>query len=135
MKIHRRRRKKARIEMIPLIDTFFLVLVFFIYGMLSMVVHRGVPVRLPKASTAVLDQKEYLAVTLTSDGKILFNEEECSLEVLRARLHHQAAAIREKPLYINGDKTVAHGLVVEVLDAVRDAGFEKVMIEAKEKGS
>lgn len=120
--------------MIPLIDTFFLVLVFFIYGMLSMVVHRGVPVRLPAASTATVDQKDYVAVTLLPDGKILLNERECDLASLGVQLRRQAASDKEKPLYLNGDKAVPHGRVVEVLDLIRGAGIEKVMIEAREKG-
>jgi biopolymer transport protein ExbD len=47
MKIHLPATKKARIEMLPLIDIVFLLLVFFIYAMLSMAVHRGLPVELP----------------------------------------------------------------------------------------
>ena len=48
--------KKARIEMLPLIDIVFLLLVFFIYAMLSMAVHRGIPVSLPVSSTAKTDR-------------------------------------------------------------------------------
>ena len=44
--------KKPRIEMLPLIDIVFLLLVFFIYAMLSMAVHRSLPVKLPVSSTA-----------------------------------------------------------------------------------
>ncbi|MEE9566422.1 MAG: biopolymer transporter ExbD, partial [Desulfobacteria bacterium] len=44
-------RKSARIELIPLVDIIFLLLVFFIYSMLSMAVYRGIPVMLPQAET------------------------------------------------------------------------------------
>ncbi len=49
--------KKPRIEMLPLIDIVFLLLVFFIYAMLSMAVHRGLPVELPLSTTAEIDKK------------------------------------------------------------------------------
>ena len=57
MKINRFQCRKARIEMVPLVDMFFLVLVFFIYAMLSMAVHRALPVQLPASSSAELNQK------------------------------------------------------------------------------
>ena len=56
MKIHLPATKKARIEMLPLIDIVFLLLVFFIYAMLSMAVHRGLPVELPLSTTAEIDK-------------------------------------------------------------------------------
>ena len=50
--------------MLPLIDIVFLVLVFFIYAMLSMAVHRGLPVILPSSSTAKIDKTIVLSVTV-----------------------------------------------------------------------
>ena len=52
MKVNLRAQRRARIEILPLIDIVFLLLVFFIYAMLSMAVHRGVPVNLPTSSSA-----------------------------------------------------------------------------------
>ena len=56
MKVHIQARKKPRIEMLPLIDIVFLLLVFFIYAMLSMAVHKALPVALPQSSTAKIDK-------------------------------------------------------------------------------
>ncbi len=58
------RRKGPRIEMIPLIDVVFLILVFMIYAMLSMVIHRGFKVELPHASTSEIDRKDYVSITV-----------------------------------------------------------------------
>ena len=52
MKVALPERRKGRIEMIPLIDIVFLLLVVFIYAMLSMAVHRGLPVVLPSSAAA-----------------------------------------------------------------------------------
>ena len=70
MKISREFTRRPRIEMIPLIDVVFLLLVFFIYSMFSMTVHRGLPVNLPIASTSPIDKKAYITITLQQDGKL-----------------------------------------------------------------
>ncbi|MDX1764995.1 MAG: biopolymer transporter ExbD [bacterium] len=62
MKVPMPPRKKARIEMLPLIDIVFLLLVFFIYAMLSMAVHRGLRVELPQSTSAEIDQRTILSV-------------------------------------------------------------------------
>ena len=58
------RRKGPRIEMIPLIDVVFLILVFLIYAILSMVIHRGFKVDLPQATTAEIDREDYVSITV-----------------------------------------------------------------------
>jgi len=55
MKVSRRYTTKARIEMIPLIDVIFLLLVTFIFFTISMTIHRGLPVQLPSASSAMVE--------------------------------------------------------------------------------
>ncbi|MBW2339659.1 MAG: biopolymer transporter ExbD, partial [Deltaproteobacteria bacterium] len=57
MKVNLGPRRRARIEILPLIDIVFLLLVFFIYAMLSMAVHRGVPVILPTSSSARIERE------------------------------------------------------------------------------
>ena len=74
MKINRGQSRKARIEMVPLVDMFFLVLVFFIYAMLSMAVHRALPVQLPTSSSAELNQKTLLSVTVKEDGSLFLDK-------------------------------------------------------------
>jgi biopolymer transport protein ExbD len=135
MKIKREKqlRQPPRIEMIPLMDVIFLVLVVFIYSMLTMVVHRGIPVNLPQATTLQTDQKDYTSISLTPDGTIFFNKERCTLAELGFWLRERFSALKEKPVYINGDKDVAYGLVVEILDLVRSVGYTKVVIEAEQK--
>ena len=66
--------KKARIEMLPLIDIVFLLLVFFIYAMFSMAVHKALPVELPGSSTARMTKKSLLSVTVDSKGKVYVNK-------------------------------------------------------------
>ncbi|MFH1383854.1 MAG: biopolymer transporter ExbD [Candidatus Omnitrophota bacterium] len=133
MKIRRRAIRKARVEMIPLIDSVFLILVFFIYAFLSMTVHRGLTVELPRAAVSIIDKKEYCAITVTKDDELFFNKQPITLPLLRDALQERLLRDPEVRVYINGDKGARHGTVVSVLDAVKSAGIEKVSIETEEK--
>ncbi len=124
--------KKARIEMLPLIDIVFLLLVFFIYAMLSMVVHRGFKVDLPQATTAEIDRKDYLSITVDKDNRILLNKAEILLENLSDEL--MAKAVKGTKIFINGDKEADLGVVINVLDTLRRDEIKEVYFETKPVG-
>ena len=69
MRLAEREIKKARIEIIPMIDTIFFLLVFFMISTLSMSRYSGLPVNLPKASTGQQTPSASAAVTIAPDGK------------------------------------------------------------------
>ena len=94
MKTNFRNTKKARIEMLPMIDCVFLLLVFFIYAMLSMAVHRGLPVNLPASKTVKIDKKLVLAVTINADGSIFVDKEPVELDRLTTVLQAKADGAR-----------------------------------------
>ncbi len=124
--------RRARIEMIPFIDIVFQLLVFFIYAMLSMVVHQGLKVELPGAATARLDKQDYVSITITKDNAVWLGGEAVSLQELPARVAELAAGRGERPVYINGDVRADLGVAVEVLDLLRQAGVEQVSFECRE---
>jgi biopolymer transport protein ExbD len=123
------RRKGPRIEMIPLIDIVFLLLVFFIYAMLSMVVHRGFKVELPKAATAEIDRKDYVSITIDKDNKIFLNKAEVLLEDLLEKVTTIAEAGTK--IFINGDKEADLGVVINVLDTLRKDEIKEVYFETQ----
>lgn len=117
--------KKARVEMLPLIDVVFLLLVFFIYAMLSMVVHHGLKIDLPSAGSASLEKEDYIAITIDADNRLFLNEEPVEAAGLAARV----LAMRgngSKPVFINGDQKADLGLAIELLDDLKKAGIEEV---------
>ena len=121
--------KKARIEMIPLIDIVFLLLVFFIYAMLSMVVHRGFKVDLPQATTAEIDKEDYASITVDKENRILLNKEEVLIENLSEEIKTE---IKEGvKIFINGDKEADLGVVINVLDTLRRDNIKEVYFEAE----
>ena len=121
--------KKARIEMLPLIDIVFLLLVFFIYAMLSMVVHRGFKVDLPQATTAEIDRNDYISITVDKDNRILLNEEEILIENLSEEVKTKIK--KGVKIFINGDKEADLGVVINVLDTLRKDEIKEVYFETE----
>lgn len=129
--------KGARIELIPLIDIIFLLLVFFIYSMLSMVVYRGIPVNLPAADTAETQQGEILVITIDDQGQVFLDKEPIAYDAFLPHLKKAVGAFPDRAVIISGHRDAPYRVFVDVLDQVRLAGCERVSIEAmpKEKGS
>ena len=117
--------KKARVEMLPLIDVVFLLLVFFIYAMLSTVVHRGLKVDLPVAGSSTLEKNDYIAITIDADNRLFLNKEPMEADGLAERV----LALRNQdtvPVFIDGDQKADLGLAIELLDNLKQAGIEEV---------
>jgi biopolymer transport protein ExbD len=124
-------RRKSRIEMLPLIDIVFLLLVFFIYAMLSMAVHRGLPVVLPTSSTAKIDKHLILSVTVRADGSIFLDKERISLRDLKRALRQAAEERKETGVLLFADKAVPYQELFRVLDQIRLAGLNRISLQAE----
>ena len=121
--------RKARVEMLPLIDIVFLLLVFFIYAMLSMVVHLGLRVELPTASTALVDTREYVSITLTSDNAIYLDKERVALDELADRVVERMDGREDTPIFIHGDIRAELGVAIQILDLLKRVGVRQVSFE------
>ncbi len=97
MRIQRRSIKKARIEIIPMIDTIFFLLVFFMISTLSMTQFKGMPVNLPKAASGQQAPAESAAITIDKDGRIFLNQQAVDKaalgEALRAATCEESRAV------------------------------------------
>jgi biopolymer transport protein ExbD len=125
--------KKPRIEMLPLIDIVFLLLVFFIYAMLSMAVHRSLPVSLPVSSTAEINAELSLIVSVRHNGEIFLDDASVSLEELQAVLLDKTQkAIDYKSVQVDlfADEALSYQELYRVLDIIRTAGISNVSLQA-----
>ena len=125
--------KKPRIEMLPLIDIVFLLLVFFIYAMLSMAVHRSLPVFLPVSSTAEIHTELNLTVTVNKTGEIFLDDTNVSLEELQAVLLKktlEAADTKAVQVDLFADKALSYQELYRVLDIIRNAGISNVSLQS-----
>lgn len=134
MKLARVPPRKVRMEIVPLIDVMFLVLASFVYASSDMTVHRGLRVDLPRATTAQLERKDHLTVTITATDQVYLDEAPVAIDDLGARLLQRAIANPDLEVRINGDEKASHGVVIQALDAVRRAGIQKVDIESRRDG-
>ncbi|MGA2107091.1 MAG: biopolymer transporter ExbD [Syntrophorhabdales bacterium] len=132
MRLPRTVRKKARIEIIPMIDTMFFLLVFFMVATLSMTLQRGITVNLPHAASARDEIKQVIALTLTKEGKLYFDKEEIATPAEAAlRLSTLTRAGAEVSVVINADRAVEHGQVVDLMDAIRQSGITRIAVAVR----
>ncbi|MDZ4773410.1 MAG: biopolymer transporter ExbD [Planctomycetota bacterium] len=131
-------KKRARIEIIPLIDIIFFLLATFIMVSLSMTKNQGVQVALPSAgaATSLGDQQEMeKAVTLSvsEKGEVFYNKEKITIAQLPMRLQTFKASSKEPKVIINSDGNADWKQVVSVLDEVKKVGIGKVGINTEKR--
>lgn len=125
MKIRQRHSKKARIEIIPMIDVIFFLLIFFMISSLAMTRIQSVPVSLPLTSNSPQAEKLPIVLSIQKDGAVFVNKVATPLESLRSQL---AYVMRDRPqdvVLIHADQGVPYGRVVQVMDMARQLGVRK----------
>ena len=114
--------------MTSLMDVMFLVLVFFIYCIFDMVVHKGLKVDLPNAVGA--DEKgERIVITIKADDSIQLNGMELSKADVIARVKELNAVKMKLPVLISGDRKSSLGVGIELLADLKAAGVEKASFQ------
>jgi biopolymer transport protein ExbD len=123
--------RKARLEMISLMDVMFLILVFFIYSIFSMSVHRGIKVNLPSA-TGVQEKGELTLVTLTAENILYLNKRPMKMDDL---VPLAAGLWKDKklPVMISADQKAELGIGIELLSKLKKSGVERVAFQVEEK--
>jgi biopolymer transport protein ExbD len=120
-------RKKARIEIIPLIDIMFFLLAAFMLASLSMIRLQSIEMDLPTAVMATRDFKpDILNIAVDRLGDTYIDRQPVTIVDLRSHLSNRFHENTNLAVFISGDKEAAHGAVVRVLDIVRQAGVQKV---------
>jgi biopolymer transport protein ExbD len=123
--------RKARVEMIALMDVMFLILVFFIYSMFSMSVHRALKVNLPSANGTVA-RGEAIMITVSAGDELYLNKEPMLLEELvpaTLALWGQ----QNQPVLISADRKASLGVAIELLGKLKNSGIERVAFQVEEK--
>lgn len=118
-------RDSARVEMLPLIDVVFLLLVFFIFVMLSMALHKGLPVNLPEATQSKPITTESVQISITENGTIAVNSQEVTYNNLITSVK-QAQRTASDPIIIQGDKMSNLEHALRVLENLSAAGIHNI---------
>ena len=122
--------EKGRLDIAPLIDIVFLLLIFFMLTS-SFIFQPGIKINLPKALTSEVIQRENLIIIITQDNSLYINERKLSAEELASRL--KIAGKESKPILIKADRKASVGKVVEIWDLCRAEGIQKINIATTQK--
>jgi biopolymer transport protein ExbD len=124
--------KRARIEIIPLIDIMFFLLAAFMLVSLTMINMKGIEVNLPTATSAQPNSKsDFTMVSIDALMDIYFEKEKVPREEVLSRFQQLYAANHDVRIFIRADKNATYETVVFVLDKARTAGVQKVGLEIK----
>ncbi len=124
--------KRARIEIIPLIDIMFFLLASFMLVSLTMINMKGIDVNLPTATSAQPNNKpDFTMVSVDAIGDIYFEKEKVDKDDVLPRLQKMYEANHDVRIFIRADKDATYENIVFVLDKVRTAGIQKVGLEIK----
>ncbi len=129
----RRPRKKARIEIIPLIDIMFFLLACFMMVSLSMATTKSVKVNLPTAQSADPDRHpNTVVISVDAAGGIFLDKRPLGRNELQNELTRRHGADPALRVLITGDTDARHGALLGVLDRVRLTGIQSVAFETRE---
>jgi len=124
--------KKARLEIIPLIDIMFFLLASFMLVSLTMTKQRTVSVNLPAAATSQTSLKpDNISLAVDAGGRVFIEKQPIALNALEGMLKERLKVNQDLPVYISGDAATPHGAMIAVLDYVRRCGVTKVAFSVR----
>jgi len=128
--------KKARIEIIPLIDVMFFLLASFMMVSLSQVHMKGIKVNLPTGvSGETQSKRDYISLSVDSNGEFYFDKGLIKYDDMLPLLQKVHQENPEAKVFIRGDRDTPHGNIIRLLDLLRSAGFYKVAFEIKSEAA
>ncbi|RJO74314.1 MAG: biopolymer transporter ExbD [Myxococcales bacterium] len=128
-----RRRIDVIVDVTPLIDVVFQLLIFFMVTT-TFVNSPGLEVELPKAAHSDTQiEATDLVVSVTDNGDIVYKHKRVSVDELEALFESETADKRSTTVIIQADEIVQHGLVVKIMDAAKAAGFSKLAIATRQE--
>lgn len=131
MRIYQQEKRGAEINIVPMIDIIFSILAYFIISTLYLTKSEGLPVNLPQASTAQQQPSTEFTVTVQPDGNVFLNQDKIEASRLSAGLQNLIDPVNPALVILNADEAVNYGVVVEVIDQIRQVEGAKLAIAAK----
>ena len=124
--------EELQIDMTPMIDCVFQLLIFFMVTTVF-AVQSGLKVDLPQASTSDAPPEKDLSITISEKGEMDLNGTMVTIDNLEEQLRIQKDIFGSKVLVIKADNKSRHGVVVDVMDAAKIVGIEQLAIATDEK--
>lgn len=132
MRFRRVEGKGPELDIAPLIDVVFLLIIFFLLSS-SYIMQPGIPVKLPYAETRELQPREDILILIDQKERIFLNHRPTKWEDLYEGIKGLIKDHGSKTAIIQADGGVRHARVVEVLDVAKVAGIERLAIATQPK--
>jgi biopolymer transport protein ExbD len=129
---HARPEEDAAIDMTPMLDIVFIMLIFFIVTA-TFVKESGIDVTRPDAETAVKQSRVGILIAIRNNNEVWINRRQVDLAAVRANVERLHAENPQGGAVIQADKEAMTGVLVEIMDQVRLAGVGSISIAAEEK--
>ncbi len=124
-----------QINIVPMIDVIFAILTFFIMSTLFLTRSEGLPVNLPGAATAQMQEQTQVVVSIDASGQLALGPNPIQLDALADQVRQQVEAGESPLVVINADAAVNHGQVVTVMDRLRAIEGVRLAIATQREGN
>lgn len=132
MAFRRKQQEDARIDITPMVDVVFLLLIFFMIST-TFVETPGIDIRLPESSSQSTEREpEEIKVYLSEEGEIFLGDDRTSLAELERYLESRKDDADQATFLLLADREARHGLVVKLMDLARSTGFSRLAIGTEE---
>ncbi|MGB0836107.1 MAG: ExbD/TolR family protein [Psychrobium sp.] len=121
---------EAEVDMTPMLDIVFIMLIFFIVTT-SFVKEAGFDVNKPQAAQATKKPSANIFIAVDKAGRIHMEKRVVDIKRVRANIERMLAESPEAAVMIMADVDAKHGIVVKVMDQVKAAGIDKIMVNAE----
>jgi biopolymer transport protein ExbD/biopolymer transport protein TolR len=134
LQFRRKSRAEIAINLAPLIDVIFLLVIFFAVST-TFLDTAGLQLELPESSSTAKREAEDITVFLGADGELSFGDEQVDEEQLMERLRAAMKETDRKVVVLRADTHTEHGAVVKIMDLIRDSGAEGLTVAARSAGA
>ena len=133
MSFQRKQSDEPRIDLTPMVDVVFLLLIFFMIST-TFVESPGISIKLPEASSQTIDREpKEIKIYLSQEGDIYHLDQKISLDGFKNLLAEYQAEAEQTTVLLLADQESRHGKVVTLMDLARDAGFVKLAIATEQR--
>ena len=135
MKVSNRKKRSVNVDLTPMIDVVFQLILFFLVST-TFAILPAININLPESSTAQGADIAGITITVQSNGKMWFNDEQVSFRTLGEKLANYDTEGRKKeeyPVTLEADENVTNGSIVKIFDVLRGEGFVSVNLRTSDK--
>ena len=124
--------ENPRVEIVPLIDVIFLLLIFFLYSIFNLVEQKGIPISLAQSKTSTSQTDSNLIVTIDQDGNFYLDSQLTSPKMVIRKISNLNAS---DAILIRADNKAPTGMTLKIVDAARSNGIERLAIQTESSSS